>query len=70
MLHAKPEFKQQYENYIGGKWTPPVEGNYFDDISSGVSPFFPAPVRATPPVLWVSECRTCFLPRTRSDATL
>jgi aldehyde dehydrogenase len=34
MLHAKPEFKQQYENYIGGEWTPPVEGNYFDDIAS------------------------------------
>ncbi len=34
MLHAKPDFKQQYENYIGGEWTPPVDGNYFDDISS------------------------------------
>jgi aldehyde dehydrogenase len=34
MLYTKPEFKQQYENYIGGKWTPPVGGNYFDDVSS------------------------------------
>jgi aldehyde dehydrogenase len=34
MLYARPDFKQQYENYIGGKWTPPVEGNYFDDVSS------------------------------------
>ena len=30
---AKPKFKDQYENYIGGKWTPPVKGQYFDNIS-------------------------------------
>ena len=24
-------FKPQYENYIGGKWVPPVEGRYFDE---------------------------------------
>ena len=30
---AKPKFKDQYENYIGGKWTPPVRGEYFDNIS-------------------------------------
>lgn len=29
----KPRFKDQYENYIGGKWTPPVKGQYFDNIS-------------------------------------
>jgi aldehyde dehydrogenase len=33
MLYAKPVFKQQYENYTGGKWTPPVDGNYFDDLA-------------------------------------
>ncbi|MCQ9325588.1 acetaldehyde dehydrogenase ExaC [Neisseria dentiae] len=27
------QFKAQYENYIGGKWVPPVGGEYFDDIS-------------------------------------
>ena len=30
---AKPKFKDQYENYIGGKWTPPVKGQYFENIS-------------------------------------
>ncbi len=29
----KPNFKSQYENYIGGKWTTPVKGQYFDNIS-------------------------------------
>lgn len=29
----KPTFKNQYDNYIGGKWTPPVKGQYFDNIS-------------------------------------
>jgi aldehyde dehydrogenase len=24
-------FKPQYENFIGGKWVPPVEGRYFDE---------------------------------------
>lgn len=26
-------FKSKYDNFIGGKWTPPVNGQYFDDIS-------------------------------------
>nr|WKN34105.1 aldehyde dehydrogenase [Tunicatimonas sp. TK19036] len=29
----KPKFKDQYDNYIGGKWTPPVKGQYFENIS-------------------------------------
>ncbi|WP_378173809.1 aldehyde dehydrogenase family protein [Aquimarina sp. SS2-1] len=29
----RPDFKDQYENYIGGKWTAPVKGQYFDNIS-------------------------------------
>lgn len=28
-----PEFKSHYNNFIGGKWTPPVNGKYFDNIS-------------------------------------
>ena len=28
-----PEFKSQYENFIDGKWTAPVQGKYFDNIS-------------------------------------
>jgi aldehyde dehydrogenase len=33
MSFQRPEFKQQYENYIGGEWTAPVDGEYFDDTS-------------------------------------
>ena len=33
MSFQKPEFKQQYENYIGGEWVPPVDGDYFDNTS-------------------------------------
>ncbi len=29
----RPRFKDQYENYIGGKWTPPVRGEYFENTS-------------------------------------
>lgn len=29
----KPEFKKQYENFIGGKWVAPVNGDYFDNTS-------------------------------------
>ena len=28
-----PKFKAQYENYIGGRWTAPANGQYFDAIS-------------------------------------
>jgi aldehyde dehydrogenase len=30
---AKPIFKSQYENFIGGKWVAPVRGEYFENIS-------------------------------------
>lgn len=29
----RPNFKDKYDNYIGGKFVPPVNGNYFDVIS-------------------------------------
>lgn len=29
----QPKFKARYENYIGGKWTPPVGGTYFENPS-------------------------------------
>ncbi len=29
----KPKFKDKYDNFIGGKWTAPVNGEYFDNIS-------------------------------------
>ena len=33
MAHTKPELKEVYDNYIGGEWTPPVDGRYFEGIS-------------------------------------
>lgn len=33
MSFTKPTFKAQYENYIGGQWVAPVDGNYFEAIS-------------------------------------
>ena len=30
---ARPEFKSQYENFIGGEWVAPKSGEYFDNIS-------------------------------------
>jgi aldehyde dehydrogenase len=40
MLYAKPgskdskvQFKSRYGNYIGGEWTPPAKGLYFENIS-------------------------------------
>ncbi len=40
MIYNKPgtagaliNFKDQYQNYIGGDWVPPVDGQYFDNIS-------------------------------------
>lgn len=29
MLHDRPTFKEKYDNYIGGKFVPPVDGEYF-----------------------------------------
>src|SRR5690606_5142194 len=26
-------YKSKYENYIGGKWVPPVNGEYFENVS-------------------------------------
>ena len=33
MSDKQPEFKEQYENFIGGEWVAPVEGEYFDNHS-------------------------------------
>jgi aldehyde dehydrogenase len=40
MIYARPgqpgsliTFKKRYENFIGGKWVPPVDGEYFENIS-------------------------------------
>lgn len=33
MIYARPTYKTQYENFIGGEWITPVSGEYFDNIS-------------------------------------
>lgn len=33
MAYAKPTFKPQYENFIGGEWVSPNSGEYFENIS-------------------------------------
>jgi aldehyde dehydrogenase len=30
---AKIAYKAQYDNFIGGRWTPPVDGQYFDVVT-------------------------------------
>ena len=32
-LIARPEFKAKYDNYINGKFVPPIDGQYFDNVS-------------------------------------
>ena len=33
MTYQRPDFNYQYENFIGGEWVPPVDGEYFEDTS-------------------------------------
>lgn len=40
MIYAQPgqpgsliTFKKRYENFIGGEWVPPIDGEYFENIS-------------------------------------
>ncbi|OAJ75463.1 aldehyde dehydrogenase [Brevibacillus sp. SKDU10] len=30
---AKVEFKSRYDNYIGGKWVAPIQGEYFENVT-------------------------------------
>jgi len=32
-LVARPQFKERYDNFIGGEWVAPVKGTYFENIS-------------------------------------
>ena len=41
------QFKSQYENFIGGKWVPPVKGQYFDDICPITGKAFTKVARST-----------------------
>ena len=33
MAYARPQYKSQYENFIGGEWVAPTSGDYIDNIS-------------------------------------
>lgn len=43
----RPNFKGQYDNFIGGKFVPPVKGNYFDNISPVDGKVFTKAARST-----------------------
>jgi aldehyde dehydrogenase len=43
----RPAFKAQYENFIGGKWTPPTRGQYFDNVSPIDGKVFTKAARST-----------------------
>ena len=44
---AKVNYKERYENYIGGNWTPPVNGEYFDNITPITGKVFTKVARST-----------------------
>ena len=33
MSFQRPEFKSQYDNFIGGEWVAPLDGEYFVNSS-------------------------------------
>jgi len=45
---AKVEFKTRYENWIGGKWVPPTQGKYFENVSPVTGKQFTEAARGTP----------------------
>ncbi|OWQ83114.1 aldehyde dehydrogenase [Roseateles aquatilis] len=54
MIYAKPDaagapvqFKKRYDNFIGGKWTPPRDGQYFDVITPITGQVFTQAARST-----------------------
>lgn len=44
---AVVNFKEQYENFIGGQWTPPVQGQYFDNPTPITGKTFTRVARST-----------------------
>ncbi len=40
-------FKDRYDNYIGGKWTPPVRGQYFENVTPVTGKAFTEVARST-----------------------
>lgn len=54
MVYANPNtegalvhFKEQYDNYIGGQWVPPVKGEYFDNVTPVTGEVFTRVARST-----------------------
>ncbi|KOS05552.1 aldehyde dehydrogenase [Flavobacterium akiainvivens] len=46
-LTNRPEFKDKYDNFIGGKFVPPVKGEYFDNTSPIDGSFIAKAARST-----------------------
>jgi len=46
-IAKKPVFKARYDNFIGGKFVPPVKGEYFDNISPIDGKVFTQAARST-----------------------
>jgi aldehyde dehydrogenase len=44
---APVQFKAKYDNFIGGKWVPPVKGQYFDNITPITGKVFCQAARST-----------------------
>lgn len=44
---AVVNFKDKYDNYIGGKWTPPVRGQYFENVTPVTGKAFTEVARST-----------------------
>ena len=44
---AVVNFKERYDNYIGGKWVPPVKGQYFDNVTPITGQVFTQVARST-----------------------
>ncbi len=43
----RPQFKEKYDNFIGGKFVPPVKGEYFDNVSPIDGKVFAKAARST-----------------------
>lgn len=44
---SKVSFKDKYENYINGEWTPPVQGQYFENVTPITGKVFTQVARST-----------------------
>lgn len=44
---SKVSFKDKYENYINGEWTPPVKGQYFENVTPITGKVFTQVARST-----------------------